>query len=307
MWAFLEAIPFGTRWLIIIMTALYLLQFLVFDQSFLGYVVINPFLICEKFQFWRILTNIFFHGGIVHLLMNMMSLYQLGVSFERTVGTFSFFAHIIVFGLVSNLLYLFVAWFMKFGGRPETYYGSAIGFSGVLFSLMVIDNKVSGGDKRSVLGLFLVPTEVYPWVMLVLMSLLMPNVSLVGHACGLVIGYLYLMNVLKWMSPSPEFCARAERRICCCFITCSGYICADAQREEWHPYGLFNGFADNIREQDNDQVDDTHVLNQPTQNHFTGTPHTIGGGTPRNNGADNHRAARDDAAFPGQPHTIGGP
>jgi membrane associated rhomboid family serine protease len=295
MWAFLEAIPFGTRWLIIIMSVLYLLQFLVFDQSFLGYVVINPYLICERYQFWRLLTSAFFHNGIIHIIMNMMSLYQLGVSFERTVGTFSYFIHVIVFGLVSSILYLFIAWFMKFGGRPETYYGSAVGFSGILFSLMVIDNSVSGGSRRSVLGLFLVPADIYPWIMLLLMSLLMPNVSLVGHASGLIVGYLYLMNIIKWMSPSPEFCARAERKVFCCFINCSGYISADSQREEWQPYGLFNRFGQN-NEEENDQADDGH---------FVGTARTIGGDAPRNNTAGNQRTNRNDSPFQGQPRTIG--
>ena len=301
---FLQAIPFGTRWLMLMMIILYLLQFLVLDETFLGYVTINPYYVCEKFQFWRLITSIFFHTGIVHLIMNMMTFYQLGVSFERTIGTFSFYFHIIVFGLISNLLYLFVAWFMKFGGRPETYYGSAVGFSGVLFSLTVIDNKMTGGAKRSVLGLFLVPTEIYPWVMLLFMSLIMPNVSLVGHATGLVIGYLYTMGLLKWLSPSPEFCSRLERKLCCCCIHSSGYIAADGPRETWQPRALFDGFDE--QQDNNADQNDEHVLNRPgnTQNAFQGTPRTIGGGPGRTNNTNNNNQ-NNNGPFIGRPHTIG--
>ena len=281
MWEFLENIPFGTRWLLLFMVVLYLLQFLVLDQSFLSFVTISPYYICERFQFWRLFTSSFFHTGIVHLIMNMMTFYQLGVSFERTIGTFSFFYHIIIFGFISNLVYLFVAWFMKFGGRPETYYGSAVGFSGVLFSLMVIDNTLSGGSKRSVLGLFLVPTEIYPWVMLLFMSLIMPNVSLVGHASGLVVGYMYNMKILKFLSPSPETSSRIERKLCCCFIARNGYISADAPREPWQPHALFGGNNEE-NNNTNDQIDNNHVLNNQNRDpengySFRGTPHTIGG------------------------------
>ena len=280
MWEFLEQIPFGTRWLLLLMVILYLFQFFVFDQSFLSYVTISPYFICEKLQFWRLFTSSFFHSGIIHLLMNMMTFYQLGVSFERSIGTFSFFCHIAIFGFISNLVYLFVAWFMKFGGRPETYYGSAVGFSGVLFSLMVIDNTVSGGNKRSVFGLFLVPTEIYPWVMLLFMSLIMPNVSLVGHAAGLIVGYMYTFKILKFLSPSPEVCSRIERKICCCLLARSGYICADSPREPWQPYAIFGGnIGDNNNTNDNY---DNNILNNQNRDPetggyaFRGRPHTIG-------------------------------
>lgn len=53
----------------------------------------------------------------------------------------------------------------------------ALGFSGVIFGLIVVDNAVSGAELRSVFGLFTVPAKLYPWALLGLWQLLVPGVS----------------------------------------------------------------------------------------------------------------------------------
>ena len=63
----------------------------------------------------------------------------------------------------------------------------AIGFSGVVFGLIVIDNSVSHATSRSIFGLFSVPARVYPWALMVLWQLLLPSVSFLGHLTGIVV------------------------------------------------------------------------------------------------------------------------
>ena len=63
----------------------------------------------------------------------------------------------------------------------------AIGFSGVVFGLIVIDNSVSHATSRSIFGLFTVPARVYPWALMVLWQLLLPSVSFLGHLTGIVV------------------------------------------------------------------------------------------------------------------------
>ena len=57
----------------------------------------------------------------------------------------------------------------------------AIGFSGVIFGLIVVDNSTSSSKDRSIFGLFKVPSPAYPWALLVLFQIMMPNVSFLGH------------------------------------------------------------------------------------------------------------------------------
>jgi membrane associated rhomboid family serine protease len=42
-------------------------------------------------QWWRVITAAYFHGGLLHIVMNMMSFYYLGVSLENRFGSIPFF------------------------------------------------------------------------------------------------------------------------------------------------------------------------------------------------------------------------
>ena len=71
--------------------------------------------------------------------------------------------------------------------RPQT---SAVGFSGVIFSLATLESFLSPTPTRSVFGLFTVPTRIYPWALLLVLQL-MPGISFLGHFSGLLIGIAY--------------------------------------------------------------------------------------------------------------------
>jgi hypothetical protein len=72
--------------------------------------------------------------------------------------------------------------------------GCAVGFSGVIFGLIVVDNHLAEGlgrqGRRSVLGLFEVRAALYPWALLLLWQLLVPGASFLGHLCGLLVSGL---------------------------------------------------------------------------------------------------------------------
>ncbi len=68
---------------------------------------------------------------------------------------------------------------------------SAVGFSGVLFSLAVLESSSSGGATRSLFGFVSVPTKYYPWAMLIAMQVMMPSVSFLGHLSGLLLGLAF--------------------------------------------------------------------------------------------------------------------
>ena len=63
----------------------------------------------------------------------------------------------------------------------------AIGFSGVIFGLIVVDNGMTGAAQRSIFGFFYVPAQLYPWTLLVLWQVIMPGVSFLGHLCGVLV------------------------------------------------------------------------------------------------------------------------
>lgn len=287
----LDDLPYGTKSLLVFMVILHIVKFALFDSSIVNQITLVPILVIKKFQVWRLFTAQFFHNDILHLIMNMMAFYSLGNSFERSVGTLAFIYYMFIFGIISNLLDAFIAWFMLWGGRPEHFIGGTLGFSGVLFSLMVIDTEVSPGSQRSVMGLFLVPKDLYPWAMLLFMSIIIPNASLLGHGTGIVVGYLYTIGLLKFIVPSSQTFAKIERKLCCCTGS-RGYKPADnnnPQDRDYQPYAFFNNFgggADN----DNNELPELGP-----------NPHALNANAPRNNNNNNNNHHNP---FQGTAHTL---
>jgi membrane associated rhomboid family serine protease len=236
---FFNSLRFGTRFLTFLMIVIYICQFAFLDSSLTSLLTFCPRLIIEHGQVWRLITASYMHGGILHLAMNMMSFTMMGITLEMTLGTLSFFYHILLLGVVTGLTHVAIAYLMSLGGEASEVGSHALGFSGILFALIVIDVQLSGGDERSVFGLFLVPAWTYPWVMLLLMSLLMPNVSFFGHLSGMVTGYLYQFHILSYLAPGPQFFGRLERKLCCCCMNRLGYLPVEGQRDaNYQPFAL---------------------------------------------------------------------
>lgn len=59
---------------------------------------------------------------------------------------------------------------------PQYAHQHAVGFSGVIFTLALMESYRSTQPTRSVFGMIQVPTRLYPWVLLVMLS-----VSIVGR------------------------------------------------------------------------------------------------------------------------------
>ncbi|PNH04958.1 hypothetical protein TSOC_008846 [Tetrabaena socialis] len=120
----------------------------------------------------------------------MLAFVPMGSSLERTVGTVQFAYLLLLISLLEGLLYVAVSALLAASGlMPGAMASCAVGFSGVIFGLIVIDNaQGSSASSRSILGLFSVPAPAYPWALLVFWQLLMPGVSFLGHLSGVLVG-----------------------------------------------------------------------------------------------------------------------
>jgi len=54
---------------------------------------------------------------------------------------------------------------------------------------MILQVNQSLDANTSLYGLIQVPTKIYPWVLLIILQIILPNVSLLGHLSGMLIGY----------------------------------------------------------------------------------------------------------------------
>jgi len=65
----------------------------------------------ELFKPYQLVTHMFMHGGLLHLFLNMFSLWMFGMSMENYWGARRFLTYYLVTGLGAALLHLGVGWF----------------------------------------------------------------------------------------------------------------------------------------------------------------------------------------------------
>ncbi|XP_073153146.1 rhomboid-like protein 15 isoform X3 [Henckelia pumila] len=233
-----ENIPFLTSAIVVICGVIYFVCLLVGYDSF-AEVCFLPSAVISHFQVYRIYTAIIFHGSLLHVLFNMLALVPMGSELERIMGSIRMLYAIILLATSNAILHLLIALVGTY--NPFHLFHSlmnecAIGFSGILFSMIVIETNLSGVQSRSVFGLFNVPAKWYVWILLVVFQLLMTNVSLLGHLCGILSGYAYTLGLFNILIPGTSFyagiesspwlstCVRRPKFMVCSGGNTSGYI-----------------------------------------------------------------------------------
>ena len=73
-------------------------------------------------QYWRLITPIFIHFGVMHIVFNSLWLWELGGAIERTSQAWKLGVLVLGIGLVSNLAqYIYAG--PSFGGMSGVVYG----------------------------------------------------------------------------------------------------------------------------------------------------------------------------------------
>ena len=108
-------------------------------------------------EWYRVVTAMFVHVGIVHLATNMWCLWNLGLLGEPLIGPFGVFAAYVLSGAAGNMLSIAINMYQ---GRPELVgagaSGAVFGIAGVLIVLLKsprlpIPAKDLAGLRRSVI------------------------------------------------------------------------------------------------------------------------------------------------------------
>jgi membrane associated rhomboid family serine protease len=84
----------------------------------------------ENFWPWQLLTYMFMHGGLVHLLFNMLALWMFGMELETIWGSRRFLVFYLVCGLVAGVANILVAPLL--GQTAPT-----VGASGAVFGVLI--------------------------------------------------------------------------------------------------------------------------------------------------------------------------
>lgn len=128
-------------------------------------------------EVWRLITPIFIHANVLHILFNMLWLRDLGSMIEARQGSFFLGVLVLVLAVGSNL--------------GQYYYGGPAfgGMSGVIYGLLGYVWIRGKFDPAS--GLFLHPSTVILmiiWFVLCWTPLLGGKIANMAHAVGLLLG-----------------------------------------------------------------------------------------------------------------------
>jgi rhomboid protease GluP len=84
-------------------------------------------------EWWRLSTNTFLHGGIMHILTNMIGLIFLGVILEMRLGKIRFLLSYLFIGVVASLVSIW--WNQSIVSVGAS--GAIFGLSGIFLALLV--------------------------------------------------------------------------------------------------------------------------------------------------------------------------
>jgi rhomboid protease GluP len=165
--------------------------------------------IANQGEYWRLITPMFLHFGLLHLLFNAWALFSLGREVESLYGSARFTAIYFLAGLFGNLA------FYLFGPANEL----SAGASGAIFGLVGADiafflrnRRLLGNLGRRQLGNLL-------FLVVINLAILgrMPGINNIAHMGGLVSGFLLGFGLsphyaVSWdgLTPSPQLVDRTS-------------------------------------------------------------------------------------------------
>jgi uncharacterized protein len=142
--------------------------------QFLG---LTPALLSERP--WTILSNIFIHANLYHILFNMISLFFLGSFLLRAVGEKSFLAVFFLGGLAGNILFVLLA-------NP---FSTGVGASGAIYAL---GGALAVIVPRVPVLVFPIPVPIPLWAAILIFFFIsfLPGIAWQAHLGGLLLGLL---------------------------------------------------------------------------------------------------------------------
>jgi membrane associated rhomboid family serine protease len=155
---------------------------------------LHPALVIRSLWIWQLATYMFLHGGVFHIVFNMLALWMFGAELERTWGTRYFLKFYFVTGIGAGALtVLFSLLPFEFARQLQDF--NIIGASGAIYGLLLA-YAIYFPDRPILLIVFWVPARLCVTILgaiAVFASLSEAGgVANATHLGGLLVGYLYL-------------------------------------------------------------------------------------------------------------------
>lgn len=140
-------------------------------------------------DWWRLITNVFIHFGVIHIVMNTYAFYTVGVYLEPMLGKTRYIAAYLCTGVLASIASL---WWHKDGVNSAGASGAIFGLYGVFLALLftnLIPKQMRTALLQSI-GIFVVYNLIYG------MKSGVDNAAHIGGlVSGLIIGFVYYLGL----------------------------------------------------------------------------------------------------------------
>ncbi|MGH2267570.1 rhomboid family intramembrane serine protease [Campylobacter taeniopygiae] len=133
-----------------------------------------------KGDYWQILSSMFLHSGLTHLILNMIMLFQFGSILERYLGKIYFLLVYFIGGILCSLLSVVYIYF----------FDSNVNLIGASGAICVLMGYFAFLDRKNTLGII---------VAILLMSFIPltigVNIAWYGHIFGFICGFVLAKTI----------------------------------------------------------------------------------------------------------------
>jgi membrane associated rhomboid family serine protease len=175
--------------------ALFLVQF--FAPAITDVLGLRPIFVVRYFWVWQLATYMFLHGGVFHIVFNMLALWMFGTELERRWGTPFFLKFYAVTGVGAGVLTVLFS-LLPFAAAQQLYQANIIGASGAIFGLLLAYALYFPERQIYMYLVFPIPARVFVAIIgaIAFLSSLGDSggVASATHLGGLAVAYVYLKS-----------------------------------------------------------------------------------------------------------------
>ena len=166
-----------------------------------GMLGLEPSSVVRHLWVWQLGTYMFLHGGVFHILFNMLALWMFGAELERIWGTRYFLKFYFVTGIGAGMLTVLFS-LLPFSASQQLYGSNVIGASGAIYGLLLAYALYFPDRPIYMYLVFPIPAKIFVMIMGVIafyasFSSAGGGIANATHLGGLLVAYLYLKSARR--------------------------------------------------------------------------------------------------------------
>jgi membrane associated rhomboid family serine protease len=166
-----------------------------------------PQWVLHDLRIYQVVTYMFIHAGLFHILFNMLALWMFGTELERIWGTRFFLKFYFITGIGAGCLTILLS-LLPVGPLSQLYRSDIIGASGAIYGLLLAYGMYFPERQIYMYFVFPIPARVFVLIMgaIAFFSSISESggVANATHLCGLLVAYVYLKGARLKLNPWAE-------------------------------------------------------------------------------------------------------